>query len=192
MVAVDLGSGDAADGSGHATDLYEVAGFRIVRDRKLDGHHVGRSCICVDTVIRIRRINRRVDRAQRGDVVVVATVLDVDFLVRAQSHEVIRVGRNPVPQLAADALKQARCVSLPTADLLGVAGTEPNFVASKPTTLVGVVGLVPVQTRLKLELDERHLLPLSKLESDCASGLADGNSICLARGYGNKARTHRR
>ena len=78
-----------------------------MRHGEFDLHHVGRSCVRVDAVIRIRRINRRVDRAQWGDVVVVATVLDVGFLVRPERQKVIGVGRGPVPHLPAHALEVA-------------------------------------------------------------------------------------
>ena len=105
MVAVDFTGGHATNRTYNARNSNKIACRQPMRIGKLDSYDALCSRISIDAVIRVRRIQRRVNRPQGRNVAIIAAVLDVDLLVRTERHEVVGVGCDPVPHLAAHTLE---------------------------------------------------------------------------------------
>jgi hypothetical protein len=101
-------------------------------------------------VARSRRI------ADGRDVGIPAALVDVVFQVGADTQVAAAVKRDPRVQRAACAQKGGGGQPKPSANFFRKPKAEPDLVAVKPPTLVGVGRDFPVDAGAKLQLGQRH------------------------------------
>ena len=138
MLGVDHGRCDVAasvanDGPAERHKRTRCAAVGSVRYR-----HDGRPCSTR------KRGSQRTGCTQRGDVVIDATLLNVELQVCTYANKILGAQRHPVPKRPTDAKKCIPRNALPPANNLGRALTKADFVAIVKTTFSGVAGVFSV------------------------------------------------
>jgi len=102
--------------------------------------------------------------ADRRDVIIPLTILDVVFQVRAHAEVGLKAQGPPDVQRAARPKERAVSKAGPAADLLRISKPEANLVAVEPSTLVAIRSDLSVNTGTELEFCQWHVIPLMRVQ----------------------------